>query len=162
MKKIIVGFSTNEKILAKIIRWFTNSSVSHTYVRIPVPEYNEDMIFQAAFLNVNYCNYKYFKTYSKIVEEYEINVEDATYEYGELIRVTEAGKPYSILTVLGFFWILAMRMFGIKVHNPFKDRQKSYICVELTCHILGLPEEAENLTPEDLRCWCERYGKRIK
>jgi hypothetical protein len=120
------------------------------------------MVFQASGLSVNYCNYSLFEKHNQIVEEYILEIDEDTYQYGELMRITESGKPYSILTVLGFFWILSMRAFGIKVCNPFKDRQRSYICVELTCHIMGIPDEAENLTPEDLRCWCARYGQRIK
>lgn len=161
MKKIIVGFSTRPGAFSSLIRFCTNSEVSHTYVRIPVPEYGESMVFQASGLQVNYTNYELFKEKSKVIEEYEIEVEDETYEYAELLRITESGKPYSFLTVLGFVWILAMKGLGISVANPFSDGSKSYICVELVCDSLGMTKMSEHISPEDLRRWCARYGRLI-
>lgn len=161
MKSIIVGFSSHKGIFSWLIRAISRSKVSHTYLRVPVPEYADNMVFQASGLQVNYCNYDVFQQKSEVIEEYEILVDDATYEYAELFRITEAGKPYSLLTVIGFLWILSMNGIKIKAENPFADGQKSYICVEVVANCLGLINIGEKTTPEDLRLWCAKYGKLI-
>lgn len=160
MKKVIVGFSTRSGIFSSLIKWITNSKVSHTYVRIPVPEYGESVVFQASGLHVNYMNFEVFKKAGNIIiEEYEIKVDNDTYEFGEMLRVMEAGKPYSIKELFGLLWILSMRGFGVKVKNPFRDGSRSYICVELAMLCVGLGAESENVTQEDFRRWCKRNGK---
>ncbi len=67
MKKVIVGFSTHRSIFSSLIKFVTNSKVSHAYIRIPVPEYGESMIFQASGLWVNYMNVEVFKKAGNIV-----------------------------------------------------------------------------------------------
>jgi hypothetical protein len=163
MKKVIIGFSRPMKyrILSSLICFITNSNVSHTYVRIPVPEYGESMVFQASGLSVNYCNYKVFQEKAKVVEEYEIEVSDDVFAIGELMRVMEAGKPYSVKELVGLLWVLVMRGLGIRVGNPFKDGSASYICVELVMLCVGLRADSENTTQEDFRRWCKKHGKLI-
>lgn len=161
MKNIIIGFSTHPGIFSTLIKFITNSKVSHTYTRILIPEYNESMVFQASGFYVNYMNYKIFKEKSTVIEEYEIEVDDDTYQFAEMMRVMEAGKPYSIKEIIGLLWILIMRGFGIKVKNPFRDGSDSYICVELVMLCVGLKADSENTTQEDFRRWCKKHGKLI-
>lgn len=159
MKTIIVGFSTRPGLFSSLIRFFTNSKVSHTYIKIPVPEYNENMVFQASGMTVNYTNYSVFKEKNKVIEEYEIDIDDDTASLAEMMRVMEAGKPYSIKELFGLLWILAMRGFGVKVNNPFRDGSHSYICVELAMICVGLSKDSENVTQEDFRKWCAAHGR---
>lgn len=161
MKKVIIGFSAHPGIFSTLIKFITNSRVSHTYIRIPVPEYNESMVFQASGLCVNYMNYKVFQKKSKIIEEYEIEVDDDVYAFGEMMRVIESGKPYSMKEIFGLLWVLAMRGFGVKVNNPFRDGSHSYICVELAMLCVGLEKDSENVTQEDFRRWCAANGTLI-
>ncbi len=70
----------------------------------------------------------------------------------------EAGKPYSIKEIFGLLWVLAMRGFGVKVKNPFRDGSHSYVCVELAMLCVGLSADSENVTQEDFRRWCESNG----
>ncbi len=159
MKKVIVGFSTHKGAFSSLIRFVTNSKVSHCYIRIPVPEYGESMVFQASGLWVNYCNYGIFQEKNKVIEEYEIEVEDDVYAFGEMLRVMEAGKPYSMKEIFGLLWVLAMRGLGVKVKNPGRDGSNSYICVELAMLCVGLAADSENITQEDFRRWCVKKGK---
>lgn len=161
MKTVIVGFSTQSGAFSSLIKFATNSKVSHSYIRIPVPEYNESMVFQASGLSVNYCNFKIFQEKSKVMEEYEIEVDEETYEYGEMLRVMEAGKPYSMKELVGLLWILVMRGFGVRAKNPFRDGSASYVCVELAMLCVGLQADSENVTQEDFRRWCAAHGKLI-
>lgn len=159
MKTVIVGFSTHPGIFSTLIKFVTNSKVSHTYIRIPVPEYNDSMIFQASGLTVNYTNYNVFKEKSTVIEEYEIEIDDDTFAMAECMRVMEAGKPYGMAEIFGLLWVLAMRGFGVKVNNPFRDGSRTYVCVELIMNCVGLERDSENVTQEDFRQWCEQSGR---
>jgi len=161
MRNIIIGFSSHPGIFSTLIKLVSASKVSHTYVRIPVPEYGESMVFQASGLIVNYTNYRVFQERSTTIEEYEIEVPDEVYTLGEMLRVTEAGKPYSMKEIVGLLWILFMRNMGRRVSNPFRDGSSSYVCVELAMRCVGLAVDSENVTQEDFRRWCADNGKLI-
>lgn len=159
MKKIIIGFSSNPGLFPTLIKFITNSKASHAYVRIPVLEYNESIIFQASGLAVNYTNFKIFQEKNKVIEEYEIEVDDDVFAFGEMMRVMEVGKPYSVKELFGLLWVLSMRGLGVRVNNPFRDGSHSYICVELAMLCVGLEKDSENITQEDFRRWCSVNGK---
>jgi hypothetical protein len=127
------------------------------YVRIPVPEYQTSIIFQASGLKVNYESYDIFLKKDRIIEEYNIAVTDKQYERSEKLRVTEAGKPYSKRELIGFIYVLFMRRFGKQVNNPFSDGSQAYVCVDIGADQIGFDTE-EKMTPEDFRRWCRsRY-----
>jgi hypothetical protein len=149
MAKIIVGFSTSTHLLSKFIRFMTNAPFSHAYIRVPVPEFNTSIVFQASGLSVNYTNYEYFLTSNTVVEEMEIEVSDEQAKIAESLRVTECGKPYSLKELFGFSWIMFLRIFHKKVGNPFYDGNSGYICVELISKSLGIQDKS-TLTPIDL------------
>ena len=161
MKKVIVGFSSHPSLFSRAIKFVTNSKVSHVYIRIPIPEYNENMVFQASGLAVNYCNYNLFIKSNTVHEEYEIEIDDETAALGEMMRIIEAGKPYSMKEILGLAWVLAMRGLGVRISNPFRDGSQSFICVELAMLSLGQGKDSENTTPEEFRLWCEKNGDLI-
>lgn len=150
MKKIYVGFSRNHKIVSWLIRKFTRSNVSHTYIRIPVPEYNTSIVFQAQGFNVHYINYGHFLDKGNIVEaEICVDVSDEQFIEAEKFRVYECGKPYSYIQLLGYIYLLLGRYLGLRLKNPFSNGDHGYVCVELVCRCLGISNE-ENMTPQDL------------
>jgi hypothetical protein len=156
-----VGFSCNSKFFSSLIRWFTYSKVSHTYVRLSVPEFDETVIFHAAGLTVGYVNGKYFDEHQKIIEEYDVEISDFVAKEGEKARVTEAGKPYSWWQILGFLWVLAWRLIGVRCRNPFSNGRHAYVCVETVVQQLGWGVDGESLTPEDLRTMVSKCGARV-
>jgi len=161
MKTIRVGFSTRSCALPWVIRKATASRVSHTYIRIPVPEHSTSMIFQASGLNVNYCNGELFDSHNDIIEEYDVDISDEQFLISEKFRVTESGKPYSSKQLVGFLTVLAARrILGKHISNPSSDGNHSYICVEIVAVCLGLGN-AESMTPEDLRRWCAKNARLI-
>ena len=153
MKTIRIGFSSHPSPFSWLIRTFTSSKVSHTYIRLPVPEYDTSVIFQASGLAVNYTTSSVFESHSKVIEEYELDISDEQYGLSEKFRVTEVGKPYSCKQILGFLTVLAARKFGKKISNPMSDGDHAYVCVEVVSVCIGLPN-GESMTPEDLRLWC--------
>ena len=150
MAKIIIGFSTSSEIISRFVRFMTKAPMSHAYIKIPVPEHNTNVIFHADATTVHYTNYDYFLSLNQVIEELEVEVSEERAKLAELLRVTECGKPYSKIKLVGFFWIMFLRLFRIKTHNPFHDDGKSsYICVELISKSLGIQDKT-TLTPVDL------------
>jgi hypothetical protein len=161
MKTIRVGFSTHKGSFSWLIRTATASEISHTYLRIPVPQYNRDVIFQASGLVVNYTAGDVFAEHSEIIEEYEVDISDTQAALGERFRVTEVGKPYSMKQIVGFIGVIVARqVLNKKIPNPASDGNHSYVCVEVVAVCIGL-EDGESMTPEDLRRWCKKNAKLV-
>lgn len=161
MKTLILGFSSHTGIFAWLIKKVTASHVSHAYIRIPNFHGTDDMVFQASGLAVNYCNYEYFITKTKVVEEYEMQVSDEQYEKAMTLMAKAAGKPYSMREIYGYLYVLFMREYRYKrVENPFGDGDKSYVCSELAAESIGA-KDPESMTPEDLRRYCKKTGNLI-
>jgi hypothetical protein len=161
MKTLIVGFSSHAGVFSSLIRLVTASKASHAYMRILDFQGIDDMVFQASGLTVNYCNYEYFTSRNRIVEEYEVQVSDEQYDKAMHIMAKQAGKPYSMRELWGFIYVLAMRhWFSKRVKNPFGDGYNSWVCSELSGECVGA-EDPESMTPEDLRRWCKKRGNLI-
>lgn len=159
MKTIRVGFSRGGSPYSWIIRLLTWSRISHTYQRVDATP-GEQMIFQASGFKVNYENSKIFDEHSEVVEEYDVHVTEEQAAGAELIRVQECGKPYGMLQVVGYVWVILWRAFKVAAKNPLADGKHSHVCVELTARQIGL-SGAESMTPEDLRRWCEANAHRV-
>lgn len=150
MPTIIVGFSHRPKnIISSAIGFFTNSKISHTYVRLPVPEYNTSVVFQAAGSNVHYMNIDHFKIKNEILYEFQVEVTPEQFIAAEKFRVFECGKPYGAMELVGFMAIVIASKFGLKIKNPFNDGTRSYVCSSVVCRQIGLPDDA-TISPQDL------------
>jgi len=149
MKKIKIGFSTRNSIFSALIRFFSRSSISHTYIRIPLCNSNNQLIFQASGLKVNAEGSSSFASHSKIVKEITIEISDEKCMQIESFMCESLGKPYSIMQIIGMLWVLFCRNFGKRVRNPFADGDHSYVCVELVANVLDIPG-SEEMTPQDL------------
>lgn len=158
MKTVYVGFSTNQKPLARLIRWATRSGVSHVYFRVPTHTITgRSWIFQASGLQVNLEGDKRFASHARTVREFEIELTEDQFNELELYMLDSAGKPYSVCQLLGMCWVLLGKTFGQKLKNPCADGSKSYICVELVARILRIPGP-EEMTPEDLLDFLEAHS----
>lgn len=149
MKTITIGFSTSERWLSKLIRWMSGSKISHSYIKIPIPDFNEAMVFQASGLTVNYTNYDIFKHEANVIAEYELEVTEGQFQLAEWVRITEAGKPYAVKQLFGYVLVLLCRKAGYQVPNPFADGAAAHSCIELVARSLGL-ENVESMLPHDL------------
>lgn len=158
---IIVGFSTGKTILAKLIRWITRSSVSHTYLKMRTTfEKPEFLVYQASGLSVNIENFENFQKHANIIEEINYSVSAVKYEEIVHYMVDKMGRPYSIKQLIGMLWVLFGRSIGLKWRNPFRDQDHSFVCVELICRALDIPR-AEELTPQDLLDYLKSHSAEL-
>lgn len=154
--KLIIGFSHGDKILSRIISGLTNSNVSHCYIRTQVQ--GVDVIFQASGLLVNIEYWERFKLQHEIVEEYETEIDSDT---ALPVILREMGKPYAISALFGYLWVIFCQQLGFRVKNPCFDGNQAYVCSEFVCKMVGVNDDLENITPEDLRKLCASTYKRI-
>lgn len=161
MKNIIIGFSTSKLPISWMIRKATKSDFSHCYIRVPFDKYETSLIFQASMISVNYENINHFLKHTSKVEEYVISITDEQWESLQKFRITEVGKPYSWWQIIGFiFIILSEKLFNKKIKNPLGNGNTSYVCTEIIASGLKM-QEAEEMTPEELRQWCIKNGRKI-
>ncbi len=94
-----------------------------------------------------------FDSLEDIYAEFEISVTDDTKQKMVQWAVDECGSPYSLGQIVGFGWILFMRLFGKSVKNPFYN-PSSFVCSELVADILnqinGANLDASAMTPKDV------------
>jgi hypothetical protein len=157
MDSIIVGFSTPKsgfQPFSWLIRLAYLSPFSHAYVRIQLDELDENIVFQASGLVVNFIGESLFDTKENIYKEFTFSIKDKK----KLLQfaVNQLGKPYSVTGILGMAVVRLGQLIGVKINNPFQYDQTSDFCSELVAYILenydGVKIETPvaNLAPADL------------
>lgn len=158
--KIIFGFSTpkKERMLSKLIRSVEKRPFSHSYVRLEDP-FGNDIIFQASGLAVNICSLKNFLEVERIVEEYEIEIDDSMeLELWNYI-ISRLGVSYSILQLV---WILIKKITGAEIgHN----NDKAVVCSEESARVCVflkrlIPDDLDYKTPSDFQKFCVQTMKK--
>lgn len=154
---IVVGFSRPKawfEPFSWLIRLVTWSPVSHAYVKYYDAYTGRWIVFQASGLSVNLIGQDAFDAKEYVYEEFTIPVSDTTKLAVIQGAVDKLGSPYAIGQVVGFIWILLMRLFHKKVSNPFYEKS-SYFCSELVSNILdeiGVGDvDPSTMSPIDVR-----------
>lgn len=155
---IIVGFSTGSSIVARLIRWFTQSKISHVYVRYYDCSLGTWMVIGAKFLGVEVESFSKFKEKSKIIFEFKCL---KSLDVALKTMSSRIGQPYDFPALLGMSWVVLMwKWMKVRIVNPFSD-SRTFICTEFVMDILrmgrlnGLPGYgSESVTPEELFKFC--------
>src|SRR3989304_2356496 len=106
---IYIGFSTTQYPLSKLIRFFTGSKVTHTWVKYYDSYLDQWMVFQASIFGIEIQLYNRFKRRVQIIKEFplvdlEISVKSA---------ILELGVPYDVGALFGMAFVQVMkRWFG--------------------------------------------------
>lgn len=149
---MIVGFSKSKNILSRLIRWVTNSRVSHTFLRLEVK--GQDMVLHSNQWGVNFDQWEDFSGHSIVVDQFNLTMENegSAWDYA----ISKLDRPYDFLAIAGFAWVLLNKRFGRKTSNPFPNRS-AYFCSELVIEALKAADfpgakdlDRELTSPEDL------------
>lgn len=130
---MIVGFSTTNKIMSRIIKWATRSKASHSYVLVTIA--GEPIVIHANAHGVNCDHYNKFKKDKKIVVEYKLLIDENKEKQAIATAVRLLDQPYDFLSIVGFGWVLLWKTFGCKVKNPFPNRS-AYQCSEFALTVM--------------------------
>lgn len=133
--KLIVGFSTTSSWYSRLIRWFTESEVSHTYVRVYDEFIGEWLIIHADMPGVIIETQQVFKAKNLVIEEFEI--EDTNLRKSLRTNLRHLGKKYDWFNILGWVWVITFkRWFKRKIENPLSN-PKRLVCVDFVSRVLN-------------------------
>jgi hypothetical protein len=156
MNTIIIGFSRPKAWLRPfswVIRLVTWAPYSHTYIRYDNAYTDRSIVFQASGLVVNFMGQTMFDTEEDIYAEFSVPVSAATKLLVIQNATDKVGSPYGVGQIVGFGWVLFMRIFGKKVNNPFASTS-SFVCSELVADLLnemnGSTLDSSTMTPKDI------------
>jgi len=140
MKKtsIIIGFSRPKgffKPFSWLIRLATWSSISHAYIRFNSRDFDQNVVYQASGLAVNLVSQEFFDKKEIVCKEFIIPINLKTKEKTLKNAARNLGKPYSVVQIVGFGFVLMAGIFGLKIRNPFYSKS-SFFCSELASDII--------------------------
>lgn len=151
---MIIGFSTTDSIISRIIIWATRSEASHSYVLFYVA--GELLVIHSGIYGVNCDYYKKFQKSNKIVSEFKLLIDPDKERHALAHAIHKLDNKYDFLSVIGFGWVLFNRVIGRRVKSPFTN-QSAYHCSELALEEMrcaGLKDldayDRELTSPEDL------------
>jgi hypothetical protein len=158
MALIVVGFSKPKtwKPFAWLIQTAYGTSYDHVYVKLPCLEFNKDIIYQASGMKVNFMGVDVFKSENVILDQFDVDVLPENRIKMIQFAIDNAGKPYSLKEIFGFFIVRAAFWCGKNISNPFRDGTNAYVCSELVSYLLQefdseeLPKNYQDMTPRDV------------
>lgn len=113
-KVLIVGFSTSKAWYSRLIRWFTKSRCSHTFLLVKM--LGELLVFQEGPLGWGAKSFTQFKEENTVVDL--IPVEGL--EDGFKKTLPQLGMPYGYLPLLGMFPVMVAKRLGWHMRNPLR------------------------------------------
>jgi hypothetical protein len=141
---LAIGFSTSRAWYSRLIRKFTKSKVSHTFLLTNV--HGNLLVFQEGPLGYSVRAYEGFHKENQVVS---LVCPKVSILKGFQKSLAELGQPYAYLALLGFGLVLLLRHFGWRLtHNPFSSKRATF-CSQRNTEILqdsGYPG-AEALNP---------------
>ena len=156
MNKVGIGFSKPKKWkpLSWIIQLVEGTNYSHVFVTWYCKNIQRRKVFEAVGSGIRILSNVTFKKKSEVVKLYYFEVDDKTLNEIEQKAHDLSGRSYGFKAIIGlgimrlFNWF--NRLFGIsgKQHNPFKDGERSQVCVEtggiVLSKIVDLPNKFED------------------
>lgn len=152
---IKIGFSTTQAWYSRLIRWFTKSKCSHTFVILPVM--GVDFILEEGYRG-------YTLRPLSLLGDNVVEILDPPVDIQKAVEDSfhDIGQMYGYLTLFGMLWVMIGRYLGLKWRNPLASSH-SMICSERVARLLvesgatGL--DPVDTTPEDLRVWMKSAGQ---
>jgi hypothetical protein len=142
---VYVGFTTTDSLLSRVIRYFTKSDVSHSFMAFEL--FGKLWILEAGISGVVILPWERLPKDSRIVDYFEI---DGIMPKDLVSAMDNLGSSYDFTGLFGFIFPIVGRWLKKKWHNPWNN-SKSLFCSEFvtstlqSCNFPG----AESLIPSD-------------
>lgn len=156
--KIRVGFSTTNSIFSKIICWFIDDDVSHSYICFYDEFLEEHLVMHADWPGVIIEPLALFDATNTIVEEYIIN--DPRLKASLTYNLRHLRKKYDYWNIAYKAWAITFkRWITRKVKKPTENPTKptKMICVDFVLYVLNRASICDlpygELNPKDFRKW---------
>lgn len=136
--RLTFGFSTSNSFLARCIRYFTKSEISHTYIRFYDPFLETEFVFHADFPFVLMEDWQLFKIHNKIIHEFEIDAPKVKSSIIQNLKMLRT--KYHTWHLIYWAWVITFkRWIKKKIKNPLED-PKEIICVDFNLYITNRAE----------------------
>ena len=157
--RIALGFSRTNNLPSRMIRWFTRSQISHTYIRLYIPTFRKHFILHADWDGVKFDLAEKFEIENIILEEYI--VDDSRLDASIIKNLWHLGKKYDYIKLFNWAWaIILKRWFIRKVKDPVIDPKK-LICTDFAIYIFngaGITNlKIGHMAPADMVDWCRQH-----
>lgn len=163
--KIAVGFSTTNSFFAKAVRFFTNSTISHTYIRFYDKTLKTYLILHADFGGVQFTLAERFDAENTSMCEYVLH--DPSFDVAIVKNLWHLDKKYHYRKILEWMWLIVLKRWIVrKIKQPFPHRNpKKLICTDFVLYILnaaGITDiDIGSMTPQDLLKWFEEHYEKM-
>ena len=115
---------------------------SHVAIQMTDGDTGQVVYYQASGLSVNVVSEAQFLSSEKIINIVDFAVSDKVFSTGKAFAISQLGKPYSALAILGFALQILLGMAHIHITNPFRADGSSWVCSQLGA---GYIDAADNL-----------------
>lgn len=143
MTKISIGFSKGKGFapISWLIKWVEKTPFSHSYITWQADNLDRKMIYEARGAGVRFVGQAMFESHNQVVNEFEFEISDDAKIKLLQWAIDSAGKGYGKWQFVGIGIVRFLKIFGIKIRNPFSNGDSQYVCTELSgvaLVILGL------------------------
>lgn len=134
MRTIRIGFSKPKgkwfPIFSWAIRVYERTPFSHVYIRWET-KYGPSLCYQASGQAINFMGPYAFDRHLTVVEEFEFEIPDESWEPLMSFCMENVGKEYDLLGVLGIPFVGLLKLS----RNPFSNDENRQYCAELVTRI---------------------------
>ena len=161
--KLRVGFSTTNSLISKIIRWFTDAPVSHTYIRYYDEFLKDEYVVHADWVGIVILQGEHYNNHNSVIDEYEIEDERLLLSMRKSLKLL--GRKYDYWGILNWAWVITFRRWAKMKMKNFVEDPKKMICVDFCIRILNgaqitaLPYGTYN--PKNLHEWFKEHHEEM-
>lgn len=150
-----VGFSTSKKLISRLIRWFSDSVVSHAWLLYFDVDFGKDMVLESTLEGVRIIPFEAFKKHNIVKDEWlfqpRVDLALGFQKAGE-----ELGSKYDFRGLFGMALVVVGRWLKKRWKNPWQN-PRSMFCSEFVASILKWSHcpgtdywDVSTITPDDL------------
>jgi hypothetical protein len=165
MKTVTIAFTKNKSRFAigsYVIRLVDGAPFSHVCIRWDTA-YGIPITYEAKGTGINFTGEETFKHHAVIVEQREIELNDA--QFGDFMKycLTHSGIKYGYMQNLGIGIAKLLKLN----RNPFRSDENRIVCSELIARILQcacgakFTKDLDLVTPKDIRDFLDENHKSL-
>lgn len=144
---ISIGFSTTRSLVSGVVRWFTKSTVSHSFITFDWLD--QKWVIEAEANGVQIVPMSNFLARKNIIVK-TFDMPNLTMNHLKLV-LDNAGEAYDYTGLFGAIFTIIGSWFKMKWHNPWNNAKEAF-CSELIAQWLkdlDIPA-ADSLIPSDM------------
>jgi hypothetical protein len=150
-----VGFSTSKSWVSRLIRWFSDSVVSHAWLLYFDIDFGRDMVLESTLEGVRIIPFDVFKRHNVVRDEWVFSPQ-AELASGLQRAGEQLGEQYDFRGLFGMLLVVIGRWLRKRWRNPLHNPNAMF-CSEFVASVLKLSAypgtdywDPSSMTPDDL------------